>query len=175
MAALEARLPAVLKGDDHPADAAEALCFAKFCYDRKLHAASARLYAEALQAEPKLADDRRAQHRLQRRLQPPRWPAAVKAKTILRPMRPRERSSAARPSAGSRTSWPPGPGRLTAASPRPAPRVRQMLEHWKADSDLAGVRDEAGLAKLPEAERRAWQALWADVEALLKKARGDRP
>jgi hypothetical protein len=29
--------------------------------------------------------------------------------------------------------------------------------------------------KLPEAERTAWQALWADVDALLAKARGGRP
>ena len=35
--------------------------------------------------------------------------------------------------------------------------------------ELAGVRDEAGLAKLPEAERADWKALWADVEDLLKK------
>jgi hypothetical protein len=34
------------------------------------------------------------------------------------------------------------------------------------------VRDPDALARLPEAERAAWQALWADVEALLKKALG---
>ena len=33
LAALDARLPAVLKGDDHPADAAEGLTFAQICYD----------------------------------------------------------------------------------------------------------------------------------------------
>jgi hypothetical protein len=35
------------------------------------------------------------------------------------------------------------------------------------------VRDDAGLAKLPEAEQRAWRKLWADIEALRKQA-GER-
>jgi hypothetical protein len=35
--------------------------------------------------------------------------------------------------------------------------------------DLASVRDQEALAKLTEAERAAWQQLWADVEQLLKK------
>src|SRR5262249_4783851 len=60
---LAARLLAVLKGDDAPRDVAERLAFAELCYARGLHVASARLYAEALAADPKLADDRGAQHR----------------------------------------------------------------------------------------------------------------
>jgi len=46
------------------------------------------------------------------------------------------------------------------------------LKHWQADSDLAGVRDAAALAGLPEAERADWQRLWADVQAVLEKAGG---
>jgi hypothetical protein len=45
-----------------------------------------------------------------------------------------------------------------------------MLQHWQNDTDLAGVRDPAALAKMPEAERADWQKLWADVEALVKKS-----
>ena len=63
LAALAARLPAVLKGEDRPADAAERLAFAQMCYDTKRHAAAARLWAEALAADPKLGDDRQARHR----------------------------------------------------------------------------------------------------------------
>ena len=71
-----------------PPGAAEALFFAKVCYDRKLHAASpSRLYAEALQADPKLADDRRAQHPYNAACGSGAWPAAVKAKMILHPAR----------------------------------------------------------------------------------------
>jgi tetratricopeptide (TPR) repeat protein len=43
--------------------------------------------------------------------------------------------------------------------------VKQKLQYWQQDADFAGVRGDA-LAKLPEAERQAWQQLWADVEAL---------
>jgi hypothetical protein len=51
----------------------------------------------------------------------------------------------------------------------------QTLQHWKAVPDLAGLRDETALAKLPEDEQRACRALWAEVEALLKKARDTKP
>jgi tetratricopeptide (TPR) repeat protein len=47
--------------------------------------------------------------------------------------------------------------------------VQQTLRHWQKDTDLAGVRDQAALANLPEAERVAWQKLWADVDATMKK------
>jgi hypothetical protein len=50
----------------------------------------------------------------------------------------------------------------------------KMLQHWQADSDLAGIRDPEALAKLPEAERKEWQALWAEVDALIAKAEGPK-
>jgi hypothetical protein len=45
-----------------------------------------------------------------------------------------------------------------------------MLQSWKTDVAFAGVRDPAALAKLPEDERRQWQKLWDDVEALRQRA-----
>ena len=63
LAALADRLPAVLAGTARPADAAERLAFAQMAYDAKRHAAAARLWSEALAADPKLGDDREAQHR----------------------------------------------------------------------------------------------------------------
>src|SRR5207244_1277834 len=48
-------------------------------------------------------------------------------------------------------------------------KIRQKMQHWKTDTDFACVRDAAALAKLPEAERAAWQKLWADVAALQKR------
>ena len=47
------------------------------------------------------------------------------------------------------------------------------MRHWQEDPDFAGVRDTAAVAKLPEAERAAWQTLWADVAELIK--RSDQP
>ena len=63
LAALAARLPAVLKGEDRPKDVAERLAIAQMCYDTKRYAAAARFWAEALAADPKLGDDRQAGHR----------------------------------------------------------------------------------------------------------------
>jgi hypothetical protein len=40
---------------------------------------------------------------------------------------------------------------------------------------LAGVRDPEALAGLPEAERKEWQAPWADVEALIARAGAGTP
>jgi hypothetical protein len=49
------------------------------------------------------------------------------------------------------------------------PVVKQQLTHWLKDPDLAAVRDEPSLAKLPEKEREQWRKLWGDVASLLKK------
>jgi hypothetical protein len=55
------------------------------------------------------------------------------------------------------------------ADPAVKQTVRQRLEHWQKDADLAGLRDTGALAKLPEAEREAWRSVWADVQALLRR------
>jgi tetratricopeptide (TPR) repeat protein len=45
---------------------------------------------------------------------------------------------------------------------------------WKGAPDLVCVRDDAEVAKLPEAERREWQAFWAEVGSLIAKAESSR-
>ena len=49
----------------------------------------------------------------------------------------------------------------------------ETLQRWKSDRDLAGVRDEPELAKLPEPERKEWRAFWSEVATLLKTADGN--
>jgi hypothetical protein len=49
--------------------------------------------------------------------------------------------------------------------------VQQKLRTWQREAGLAGVRDPAALAKLPEAEREAWQRLWQDTEAVIAQTR----
>ena len=61
-AALDARLAAMLKGEA-PKDNAERLALAQRAYDTQRYATASRLWAGALEADPKLADDRQAQHR----------------------------------------------------------------------------------------------------------------
>jgi hypothetical protein len=59
--------------------------------------------------------------------------------------------------------------RLSSASPGEATAARQVLESLLGLPVLAGVRNPAGLADLPEPERQAWQALWQEVEGLLSR------
>jgi serine/threonine protein kinase len=58
--------------------------------------------------------------------------------------------------------------RLSSASPAEAAAARQVLEGLRGLPVLAGVHDPAALADLPESERQAWQALWQEVEELLR-------
>src|SRR5439155_15020384 len=59
---LDEKLPAILKGEAQPTDAAECLVLAKLCQQpfKGLYAAAARFYAEAFAAKPQLADDLQA-------------------------------------------------------------------------------------------------------------------
>jgi tetratricopeptide (TPR) repeat protein len=168
--ALEARLPDLLKGDDTPKDAAEGLEFARLCYDTGRHAAATRLYAGALEADPKLADDRQARHRYdaacaaalagcgQGKDDPPPDPAA----------RAGLRAQARDWLKAELAAW---SKRIASGPPQSRPVIVRTLQHWKGDADLAGIRDETELKKLPEDEQRAFRARWSEVEALLARAR----
>jgi hypothetical protein len=48
-------------------------------------------------------------------------------------------------------------------------QMYQVLQEWRTDECLAGVRDEAELNRLPAAERTEWRKLWADVSALQQR------
>jgi serine/threonine-protein kinase len=174
MAALAPRLPALLKGEDRPKDLGECLALAQTCYDARRHAAAARFWAEALAAEPKLGDDRRSWHRYNAAC------AAALAGCGQGTDDPKPDDAARARLRGQALDWLQAERAAWAkvldsgdASARPV--VQQRLRHWQADSDLAGVRDAAALAKVPEAERAGWRSLWVDVDALLARARGGRP
>ena len=53
-ALLEARLPALFGGSDHPSSATEAIAFARLCWCKSLYVAAARLYSDAFALDPKL-------------------------------------------------------------------------------------------------------------------------
>ena len=59
---------------------------------------------------------------------------------------------------------------LETAPPQGRVTIAQILDHWKTDTDLAGIRESEGLARLSEAERREWQVLWNEVDSLRKRA-----
>jgi tetratricopeptide (TPR) repeat protein len=168
------RLPALLKGEYQPKDNAERLALAQMLYDTKRFAAAARFWAEALDADPKLGDDRQAQHRYNAAC------AAALADGGRGKDEPSPDDTAKAELRGRALNWLKAElvawAKVLELGPVPIKaRVAPTLQHWKADADLAGIRDDEALAKLPEPERREWQALWAEVEALLKRARDQSP
>lgn len=62
-------------------------------------------------------------------------------------------------------------GMLTRGSPSEQAQARNVLENEYRDAAFTSMRDPAELAKLPEAERRAWRTYWTEVEATLRHKR----
>jgi hypothetical protein len=48
--------------------------------------------------------------------------------------------------------------------------VHERMNQWLSDADLAGVREEQWLAKLPPDEREQWRKLWSEVRSLRDRA-----
>ena len=166
---LTRRLPSILDAKEKPGNPAEGLAFAQMAYDRKHFAAAARLWADALSSEPKLGDDRRFQLRYnaacaaalaaagQGKAGPPPDDAA----------KARLRHQALDWLKAELATW---TNLLESAPPQARQAIVQTLDHWKKDSDLAGIREAKALAKLPADEQKAWRTLWADVDSLLNRA-----
>jgi hypothetical protein len=134
-----------------------------------LPASSARLYGEALGNNPKLADDRQAEHRYNAACAAS-LAASDQGKDVPSPddaAKAKLRQQAREWLQAELAAWTKildtGPAEMKA-------KVAPTLQHWKEDADLVGIREEKPLAKLPEEERATWQAFWAEVEALLKRS-----
>ena len=165
---LNARLPAILRGEDQPRDVGERLGLALICHDQGRYADSVRFYSAAFDADPRVADDRSTPHR---------YTAAC---------------AAALAGSGTRGDPPPDEAarnqmrrqaldwlraELSALSKLVAEggdagrdQAASTLNHWKRDSDLTCVREGESPVKLAEPEWDEWRRFWADVEALLAKA-----
>src|SRR5262249_13370493 len=138
-----------------------------------LHRRAARLYAEAFARDPKVAEDAEALRRYSA-ASAAALAAARKGKDADKldgKEKARLRGQALGWLKADLTLW---RRRLDAGKPAARAAARMILGHWRADPDLAGVRDKAALAKLPEAERAGWGKLWAGVDYLLGKAQ-DKP
>jgi eukaryotic-like serine/threonine-protein kinase len=172
MAVLDARLPAVLAGDEQPAGAAEAVEFARLCQlpCKQLNAAALRFYTAAFAADPKLADDLKAAHR---------YNAACAAALVAagqgrdaRQLPDGQRACLRRRALEwLRADLKALAERLEGGQSADQTAVQNTLRHWQHDSDLASLRDAAAVDGLSADERDACQKFWADVEALLAKAK----
>jgi eukaryotic-like serine/threonine-protein kinase len=171
MLALQEKLPAILNGRVEPADLSERLALAELCQLTGRYAAACALVAEALAADPRLANDLYSGERYH----------AARAASLAGCGRGKDAGAldeAARARwRGQALKWLRDDlaslaRQLAERSPAVRVPIVEALRRW--ERELGHVRGEAALAAFPEAERRAWRELWADAEALLLKAGGKR-
>ena len=169
--ALDGKLTSILQGDGQPHDAAERIALAQLCQGYKRRQATAvRFYAEAFVEQPTLAGDVDAGHR---------YNAACAAALAgcsqgkdAAELSDKERAGLRQQALGwlgaDLDAWQAllgkGPDKAHAV-------IIKQMQHWQQDTDFAGVRGPEAVARLPEAERPAWQKLWADVADTLAAAR----
>jgi serine/threonine protein kinase/tetratricopeptide (TPR) repeat protein len=167
--ALDARLPALLEGKAQPVDAAEQRELADLCQNcKRLYAAAARFYAAAFAAQPKLADDLETQDRYNAACAAALAAAGqgADAAKLGNEELARLRRQTLEWLTADLAAW----EHRIKDNREECMKVLQTLRHWKADSDLVGIRDTDELARLSPAERAACRKLWADVDALLQRA-----
>jgi serine/threonine protein kinase/Flp pilus assembly protein TadD len=171
LADLDRRAASILKGEAKANNPSELLQLARFCLAKKKHpAAATRLYTDAFDADPREADDQKARHRYNAAC------AAALAGCGLGNDDPPPDDTAKAELRRQALDWLRADlaayAQLLAGTDPKAPAlVRQRLQHWQQDADFRGVRGDDALVNLPEAERLAWRALWADVADSLGKAR----
>ncbi len=165
---LDARLAKVLAGEASK-DTAELLAFGQRAYDLRRYDQSARFYREAIERDSTVTENRQAQVAYNAACSAA---LAASSKSIDEPppvdaVKAELRTQALSCLKSELVQWEKAMEKLETR-----PVVGQTLKHWQGDSDLAGVREEAELANLPEDERVEWQGLWQRVGELLAKAAG---
>jgi tetratricopeptide (TPR) repeat protein len=162
---LEKRLPAILRGEDQPADAAEQLALADLCQRyQKRYAAAARFYSDAFAAGAAQSSQRAYSAACAAAL------AAAGQGEDAGTLDDKEKSRLRRQALG----WLKDALKIQSnhlEDPERCKKILQTLQHWQKDADLTGVRDPKELTKLPEAERAAWKQFWNDVEKLVQKGK----
>jgi len=174
LAALDTRLPEILKGQDCPRNMTERLDLAQMCMDKKLKAAALRFWTEALEEDPKLGDNRKAQHRYNAACA-----ALLVASGQTRDATPLEDAARAdlrrRALAWLRAEAAAWSRVFESGSPPERATALSVIRWWTRDVDLVTVRDADTLAKLPEPERKDWLAFWKDYDALMRKGGETKP
>jgi serine/threonine-protein kinase len=168
---LDRLLGRFLEGDAEPASAAERLELIALCRRpcKRLHRTAVRLAVDAFAENAKLADDPGPGHR---------WNAARSAILAAGGQAEDARLLPDRVVTGLRRQallWLRADLAVYAAlakrESRLAVQVRQRLEDWQRDGELASVRELKALDHLPADERRDWQRLWDDVNRLRDEMR----
>jgi tetratricopeptide (TPR) repeat protein len=169
---LDGKLPAVLRGQERPANAREQAEYAQVCLIKRQYISATRLYREAIAAQPDVVESPANGLRYNAAC------AAALAGCGQGPdaatLNDKERSQYRRQALewlkDELQAW----KRFLEKGPQQAgPTVSQQLRHWLQDPDLGGVRGSEVLSKLPQDERQSWQQLWTAVADTLARSRGD--
>jgi tetratricopeptide (TPR) repeat protein len=171
---LDARLPALLKGEAQPIDALDRLRLANLCQRyKKRYLDAVRFYTDAFTDKLQLTSDQQAFVHYNAAC------AAVHAAAgegkdapkLTDKEKGRLRQQAL---AWLRDVLNFSASRLDELDGNERAGLRQALAHWRQDADLASVRGENALTQLPQAERQAWERLWTDLDQLLQRSDGKR-
>ena len=169
------KLPGILKGEARPTDAADCIALAELCLQpfQRRYAASARFFGNAFATEPKLADDLSSGNRYNAACVAALagCGAGEDAAKLPDAERTAFRKQALDRLRADLNAW---RGLLDKEPDKARPTVAEQMQHWLSDPDFNSVRGPDALGKLPEAERKEWQKLWADVAVMLAKAQGRR-
>jgi serine/threonine-protein kinase len=168
--ALDQKLQTILRGEAQAANVAEGLKLAQMCHDRAWYVSAARFWSDAFAADPQRADDLRAQHRYNAACAAA-LAGAGKAKDDPPPDEPSQAQLRRQARDWLQADLAAYAKLLDGKASQPGSLVQRRLQHWKSDSVLAGLRGQDALAQLPAEEQEACRKLWAEVEALLQKAR----
>jgi serine/threonine-protein kinase len=188
-------LPVFLAGEYQPLDNDERLALVGVCQFQGRYHAAARLYADALAADPALdADltsacrsraalgDKQPVGRVEELATVGRFPAARCAALagcglgkggagLSAAERAHWRKQARAWLAADLAVW---AGALDSGSRAARVQVRKLLTRWRTDPDLAGLRAAGALARLSADERKEWLALWKRVSTVLHRTQQTR-
>jgi tetratricopeptide (TPR) repeat protein len=175
MRSLLPRLDEITAGRAEPKTAAEACELAQLCAAafRKQYCAATRLYATSFERDPALAEDLSAGNRYNAACcallacspKGADSPGEEKSRSALR----RRALEWLRRDLVLRTR------QATSQDEADRQLAKQVMLHWLSDADLSSVRPGLARIGMPATERAEWDALWADVRALLVEAQKPPP
>jgi tetratricopeptide (TPR) repeat protein len=162
---LDARLTAILAGDEQPADASEQLALAELCqHYKKRYAAATHFYEGAFAAGTARTAQRAYNAACAAALAGVAKSEDAAKLDAKEKVRLRQQALAWLGEALKHHGQ-----QIQGADAQTRTAIQETLRHWQQDGDLASLRDEQAVAKLPEADQRSCRHLWADVAALLTR------
>jgi eukaryotic-like serine/threonine-protein kinase len=169
MIALDARLPAFLRGEGRPIDAKESAEFAQLCFSKGLYADSARLWSEAFAARPALGGEPGSENYYQ----------AARAAA----MASRGNGKIGEGAAAAASRWrdralvwmkeelAAAASRFDSATARERSEIPKRLGRWQVDPTLSVLQGESAAKALNEPERQSLREFWSGVASLMQKAK----